>query len=329
MTLSPTELALVDHWQRDFPLVSRPFEVVGHSVGIEEREVLEIFQRLQQEHVLSRIGAVVRPHAVGASTLAAMRVPPERLDGVAAVVSREPFVSHNYERTHEYNLWFVVAGPRAADVVATIESIRSQTGLAVLDLPLLQAYHLDLGFSLQDRSRRGGDRHYPESNYCPDAADRDLLAAIEDGLPIVAQPYRHVAEKVGFDEGDAIERLRRLTASGVVMRFGCVVRHRALGYTANAMAVWDVPVDRADAVAAELARNPRVTLCYRRSRQLPEWPYNLFCMVHAKSRREGLAVIDELNAGAGLTGHPKAVLFSLRCFKQRGAVFSVQPRRIH
>jgi DNA-binding Lrp family transcriptional regulator len=329
MKLSPIELSLVDRWQREFPLVSRPFEVVGRSVGISERAAIETFKRLLREQVLCRIGAVVRPHTVGSSTLAAMRVPADRLEDVAATVSREPLVTHNYERTHNYNLWFVVAGPSAEAVDATLRSVREQTGLDVLDLPMQRAYHLDLGFSLQGGLRPQARPNRTKDGYRPTAAERELLAAVEDGLPIVARPYQQVAASLGLDEVDVTARLRRLIGAGVVTRWGCVVRHRALGYAANAMVVWDIPVDLADPVAAELVRNPRVTLCYRRAGRPPEWPYNLYCMVHARSRQESLAVIDELDRGAGLGDRAQAVLFSTRCFKQRGAVFSTQDRERH
>jgi DNA-binding Lrp family transcriptional regulator len=139
----------------------------------------------------------------------------------------------------------------------------------VLDLPLVEAYHIDLGFSLAGRRHRHAAT--PRVDYRPDLLDRDLLAAIEDGLPIVARPYREVAEKVGIPEETLLARLQRLTASGIVARFGCVVRHRALGYTANAMAVWDVPDDRVGEIAAHFARSSKVTLCYRRPRRLPDW----------------------------------------------------------
>jgi DNA-binding Lrp family transcriptional regulator len=279
--------------------------------------------------MISRIGAIVRPHAVGASTLAAMRVAPDRLEDVAAVVSRQPCVSHNYERTNAFNLWFVIAGPDVQVVASTISAIEDLTGLPVLDLPLQQAYHLDLGFPLQGgpHPRRTSSRFAP--GLPPDTTDRRLLAAIEDGLAIVPEPYSEVADSIGLAETEVITRLQRLAQSGVVTRFGCVVRHRKLGYTANAMAVWDVPDDEADAVASALVRNERVTLCYRRKRAMPDWPYNLYCMVHARSRTDALAVVDDLNAAGQLAQKKQTVLFSTRCFKQRGAVFSGQAQRVH
>ncbi|MDO8876059.1 MAG: Lrp/AsnC family transcriptional regulator [Pseudolabrys sp.] len=323
------EMKLIDRWQRDFPLVERPFALVGRSVDLEEDETIETFHRLRDAGVIARIGAVVKPHRVGMSTLAAMQVPTDRLDEVAAVVSGETLVNHNYSRTHAINLWFVIAGPHTDAVVGTIKRIERQTNLAVLDLPLVEAYHLDLGFSLTGERPRQRSASNEPSDYRPDRRDRGLLAAIEDGLPIVERPYREVASNLGIKEEEVIERLQRLTAAGVVSRFGCVVRHRVLGYTANAMAVWDVPDDMVERVARCFVSNPQVTLCYRRPRRLPDWPYNMFCMVHAKTRGDAYGVIDNLNFVAQTGLNRQAVLFSQQCYKQRGAVFSDPKRAMH
>ncbi|MGB8400055.1 Lrp/AsnC family transcriptional regulator [Bradyrhizobium sp.] len=322
MSPDPAELTLVDRWQHNFPLVDKPFEVVGRSAALNERETIGVFRRLHEIGVISRIGAVVRPNTVGASTLAALQVPPERLEEVAAIVSREPLVTHNYERTHALNLWFVIAGTDASAIAVAIQRIRHKTGLDVIDLPMLRAYHLGLGFPLGAARPQRREAAGPRGDYRPDSRDRNILAAIEDGLPLVEQPYRAVAAQLDLDQADVIGRLDHLTAAGIVTRFGCVVRHDKLGYHANAMAVWDVPDDMVDAVAASFTRNPNVTLCYRRPRRLPHWPYNIFCMVHAKSRHDAYAVIDEINLLADTGLNKQAVLFSTRCFKQRGAVFS-------
>jgi DNA-binding Lrp family transcriptional regulator len=321
MSPDPAELTLVDRWQHNVPLVDKPFEVIGRSAALNERETIRVFRRLREIGVISRIGAVVRPNTVGASTLAALQVPPERLEQVAAIVSREPLVTHNYERTHALNLWFVIAGADANAVDATIQSIKRQTGLDAVDLPMLRAYHLGLGFPLGAASPSKRETASPR-DYRPDPRDRSILAAIQDGLPLVEQPYRAVAEQLDLDQAEIIDRLDHLTNAGIVTRFGCVVRHDKLGYNSNAMAVWDVPDDMVDSVAASFTRNPNVTLCYRRPRHLPVWPYNMFCMIHAKARRDAYAVIDEINLLADTGLNRQAVLFSTRCFKQRGAVFS-------
>ena len=321
MTPNAIELALIDRWQDGFPLVEKPFEVVGRAAALDQDETIGIFRKMRANDIISRVGAVVRPNTVGASTLAAMQVPPESLEEVADIVSSEPLVTHNYEREHALNLWFVIAGASPDAIAATIRNIVDRTGFGIIELPMLQAYHLGLGFSLgaaPPQQRRGADG----AEYAPDPRDRSILAAIEDGLPLVEAPYRAVAERLELGEHDVISRLDHLRASGIVTRFGCVVRHDKLGYRSNAMAVWDVPDGQVDRIAASFARNPQVTLCYRRPRRLPLWPYNLFCMVHARSRSDAHAVLDELNLEADTGLLPQAVLFSKRCFKQRGAVFS-------
>jgi siroheme decarboxylase len=320
--LSPTEFLLADRWQRGFPIMARPFAIVARSAGLDERSTIDAFARLLRTGALSRIGAVVRPNTIGASLLAAMRVPASAIEAVAAIVSAEPLVNHNYQREHEFNLWFVIAGPDAAEVADAVEQIERRTGHEALKLPLERAYHLDLGFGLssRDHDRRRGPSGAPCSGF--DARDRALLGSLQDGLPLVARPFRQVARAVGFDELEVIGRLAALVHIGVVTRFGCVVRHRFFGYAANAMAVWDIPDGEVDGVAARFAVHPRVTLCYRRPRQSPLWPYNLFCMVHAKDRGSALGAVHELNRAAGTIEYPQAVLFSTRCFKQRGAIFS-------
>jgi DNA-binding Lrp family transcriptional regulator len=154
-------------------------------------------------------------------------------------------------------------------------------------------------------------------------ADRRLLAAIEGGLPLVPRPYLAIGERIGLGEAEVIEGLRSLVARGVIRRFGLVVRHHELGYRANAMTVWDVPDERVRGAAARLVELPFVTLCYRRPRRPPAWPYNLFCMIHGKDRGLVEAEVEEATRIAGLAGLPRAVLFSRRRFKQRGARYAM------
>src|SRR5690606_2852191 len=133
------------------------------------------------------------------------------------------------------------------------------------------------------------------------------------GLPLVPRPYA----ALGWPEEEVLATLARWLQEGVVRRIGAVVRHRALGYQANAMAVWDVPVERVVEAGQRLAADTAVTLCYRRARALPEWPYNLYCMVHGRRRDATLEAVARMGAAPGLAGLPHAVLFSRRCFAQR------------
>jgi DNA-binding Lrp family transcriptional regulator len=146
--LDALDQRLLDDFQRDFPVHPRPFAALAERLGVSETEVLERLGRLQAQGAISRIGAVLTPHRAGWSTLAAMAVPADEVDEVAELVSSYPEVNHNYEREHEFNLWFVVTAPSRERLEAVLGEIETRTKLPAVDLPLLDAYRLDLGFAL-------------------------------------------------------------------------------------------------------------------------------------------------------------------------------------
>ena len=149
-----------------------------------------------------------------------------------------------------------------------------------------------------------------------------VAAALQDGLALTPRPFAHIAERLGTDEDTVLEVVRDLQAAGTIKRFGVVVRHRELGYRANAMVVWDVPDESLHATAQRLAADPAVTLCYQRPRWPPRWPYNLFCMIHGLDRASVQRKISALRHANGIQKLPYSVLFSRRRFKQRGAVYA-------
>lgn len=156
------------------------------------------------------------------------------------------------------------------------------------------------------------------------AVDRLLLARAAAGLPLTPRPYAALAQALGVSEGDAIARLTVLKSAGAIRRLGLIVRHRELGYRANAMVAWDVPDAQVDAVGMRMATVPFVTLCYRRRRAPPRWPYNLYAMIHGTERAAVLGQIGRLNRELGLAAVPRAILFSHRRFKQCGARYAAK-----
>lgn len=148
MEMDAIDRRLLDEFQRDFPLDSRPYAVLGDRLGIDEAAVRRRLERLMAGGSVSRVGAVFKPHAVGASTLAALAVPPADLERVAALISAMPEVNHNYQREHDYNLWFVICAGDERAVRRSLREIHRLTGLEPLDLPLLEDFHIDLGFPL-------------------------------------------------------------------------------------------------------------------------------------------------------------------------------------
>ncbi len=147
--LDAIDRRLLNEFQRNFPLSHAPYADMAGVLGISEADVLKRLQALRAAGTISRVGPVFRPNSVGVSTLAAIAVSPERLEQTAALVSAYPAVNHNYEREHRFNLWFVVTAADAAQLAAVLEDIARDTGCEVLSLPMLEDYHIDLGFELQ------------------------------------------------------------------------------------------------------------------------------------------------------------------------------------
>lgn len=320
----PLDRRLLNEFQRDFPLVGRPFEAIGRALGLAEPEVLARFARLCDDGAISRIGVVFAPNAVGASTLAAMAVPPGRIEEVAAIVNAQPETNHNYEREHRLNLWFVLTAPTRLGLDAAIARIERAAHLPVLALPLLEEYHIDLGFDLDSGSGAPKLRSAaPVSGEAKlTAQDRRILAAVQAGLPLEPRPWAAVARQAECSEAEVLCTLAGWLAGGVARRIGVVVKHRSLGYVANAMVVWDVADDALPRIARILAAHPEVTLCYRRPRHGRDWPYNLFCMFHGRDRSAVLATLAQLRRRPEFSCIACEVLFSTRCFRQRGARYA-------
>jgi DNA-binding Lrp family transcriptional regulator len=249
-----------------------------------------------------------------------------KLAAVAETVNRFPEVNHNYEREHRYNLWFVVTAGSEGRLQAALGAIEQAAGQPLLRLPLLQEYHIDLGFSLDGKGKEGLPAPVRRQAFVAprplDEFERRLVMALQEGLPLFMRPFSVLASRVGCEENEVLERIRRWCAEGIIKRFGVVVRHHELGYTANAMLVHDIRDEAVAEMGEILAREPGVTLCYQRPRVLPDWPYNLFCMIHGQVRAEVEARIAELRARLHLEDYAYAVLFSLTRFKQGGARYA-------
>jgi DNA-binding Lrp family transcriptional regulator len=319
------EFSLLNRFQRDFPLLARPYAALAQQLDSDEAKVIASLRDLQQSGAISRVGAVFRPNAIGASALAALAVPAERLAEVAALVSARAEVNHNYEREHHYNLWFVASAATLEHLHAALHEIELACDCgAVLILPMLEDFHIDLGFDLSRcgphyreprASGLSARRTTPDQIMHLDQHEKILLAALQNGLPLVAQPFG----ELGVPQAFALETIQRWCQQGVIKRFGVIVRHHELGFKANAMVVWDVPDIEVSEVGRRIAASGRVTLCYRRPRQMPHWPYNLFCMIHGKDRAEVEARIVALAQACGLDQYPHNILFSQTRYKQRGA----------
>jgi len=327
--MNTIEYRLLNEFQRDLPLCTAPYEKMGRTLGIDQASVIAALKRLRQDGKVSRVGAVFRPNTVSASTLAAMLVPEQRLDEVAALVSACPSVSHNYSRIYRWNLWFVASARDEKRLARVLDSIEADSGCPMMRLPLVETYHIDLGFDL------GFDDGCAPAGYTParkvattrhvtgtpalSETEAALAAQLTSGLALAPRPFAELAARAGTSESAAIDTISRWVLDGVITRFGVIVRHHELGYTSNAMVAFDVSDCQATEAGLRVAAFPEVTLCAQRVRCLPEWPYNMYCMIHGRDEQRVLAQIDTLRKRGGLLDYPFAVLFSRRRFKQQAA----------
>ena len=315
------DLRLLNDFQRDLPLVPQPFATIAARLGTHEAEVIARLRRLQDGGRIARVGATCRPNTAGASTLAALQVPPARIDEVAALVGDEPGVNHSYLREGDWNLWFVATAPDARKLAASLARIEAATGLTVLSLPLVRAFNIDLGFPL-DGPRRSMALDRPADLSVLRPGDAALMQALSTGLPLEPRPFAALACSLHRPEAEIIDRIEMLARARLLTRVGVIVRHRALGWRENAMVVWQLPDAAIPAAGAALSAIPGVTLCYQRRTVPGVWDWPLFCMIHARSRPEAMAVLDQARALPELAGAAHRILFSTRCFRQRGATLT-------
>ena len=156
-------------------------------------------------------------------------------------------------------------------------------------------------------------------NFRPlDDTDRRIIQATQAGLPLAPRPYHAIAEQLGMEAAEVMQRMQRMLELGIVRRIGAVPNHYALGYRANGMTVWDVADERIDELGERIGRLDFVTHCYQRPRHLPEWPYNLFAMVHGKTREEVEAKARLIADVLGEASRGRDILYSSRILKKTG-----------
>ena len=329
--------SLLNDFQHSFPLKSEPYQDLADKLNTDTEKVMSRAQTLLASGAISRIGPVFRPNTIGVSTLAAISVPTEQIEQYAAIVNQFSQVNHNYEREHEINLWFVLTAASQPELDDTIKQIERATGRMVLVLPMLKEYHIDLGFRMRHLNQNAAFSEASVLKQITTAQPlkaheldtlKSLIIAIQDGLPIVERPYQALADSLEWTEEQVLDGLKTLIESGAIKRFGVVVRHHEMGYRANAMVVWDVQDKIVDQLGEQLGSEPCVTLCYRRPRVLPGWPYNLFCMIHGQNRDEVLDCIEKIRLQYVLGDIEYQVLFSGKRFKQRGAHYHADKRQV-
>ncbi len=331
-TLDNRDKELLQHLQDAFPVAKNPWAEIGEKLGITAEEVLSRSQRLSSNGVIRRLRTILNGQKIQAcsSTLMAMRVPAERMEDVVSVVNEYMSVTHNYQREHDYNLWFTVTtcGSGGKDLRSTVEEIKKRTGIPdsdVLDLPTTRVFKVDVRFKFtdfKDNDDNGGEdtpkvemEHTKMStDEVPDETGQAVLRAAQKGITIVKEPFERIAKEAGISQDEVIVRLKKLIKCSVIKRLGISINQRKVGIVANAVVAWKVPQEQVDSVGNMLASYREITHCYERVTMQGKWEHNLFTVIHGYTRESVEEMAERLSKVTGIGDF--LVLFSNEQFKR-------------
>lgn len=322
------DAALINRLQAGIDVCAAPFRPIAAELGLDESGVLRRLERLLTEGVLSRFGPMVDVEALGGVfTLVAAEVPEDRFDEVAARVNAHPEIAHNYRRAHRLNLWFVSATETSEQSETFLDALETEIALPLVRLPKLEEYHL--GLHLDARPPGAGPRrgaalrapraaHGAKSQQPLDALERRIVEAAQAGLPLAPDPFAELAQRLEWPAELVRARCAALLARGVFRRIAAVPNHYRLGYRANGMSVWDVDDARVSGLGHRVGALDCVSHCYRRPRRGAIWPYNLFAMLHARTRDEIETQRGEIRRLLGDACRADDVLYSTAILKKTG-----------
>jgi len=317
------ENELLYEMQNAFPMIQRPFEAVAQKLGSSEEEVLTIVEKLKNEKIIRQTSAIFDTKRLGyKSSLVAFKVDEDKVDQAAAIINKHPGVSHNYLRNHEYNIWFTmaVAPDSKLGLEKTIEILKEQTGAEdAITLPTLKMFKISV--KMDTTGKRAKKEKVKKLAHKEIEITPEHIAVIKElqkDITITKEPFKKAIERLGMSYERFFEIANTLKDAGVMRRFATILNHRKAGFGANAMSVWVVPESRGEEIGREMAEFSAVSHCYLRP-SYPNWPYNLFAMVHGKSQEECDTLIEEMAKESGLTEYGK--LYSTVEFKKQRLVY--------
>ena len=322
--LDDADKRLMNVLQSNFPLVPQPFELVAEEVALPTSEVRERTQRLLDERIIREITPIFDTRALGyASMLVAAKVDEANPHRAAKIINSHPGVSHNYLRTHEFNLWFTIATPPDSELGlgGTLDLLQRLTGAeSIRQLPTLTLFKINMNLEMEqgtDALAAAVDASPPRELEPQAYDDRDVavIRALQGPMAVVERPYDDAAEEVGLSVGEFLDHLGGMVERKLLRRVAAILYHRRAGFSANGMGVWRVPDDEILEVGARMAAVRGISHCYQRP-TYPDWPYSVFTMAHGRSKEECDAILDRIADEHGLHGDDRAVLYSSTEFKK-------------
>ena len=327
-SVDDSDKELLNEIQWTFPLVTRPFDAIAKKFNTDPENIKTQLKELKKIGVLRQLSAIFDTRKLGyTSSLVAMEIEPDQLEQVANHINRHPGVSHNYERDHQFNLWFTLAVPPGADLKEELEKFSVLKGIKKTRmLPTLQLFKIGVKLDMVDDKKHDvapseTKKEIKNIEFDPTEEDKDFIRELQKDMDIIDEPFVKAADNLGITEDELFAKMKYYEDIGVMRRFAAILRHRQVGFTANGMIVWKVPEDRILKVGETLGSFPQVSHCYERP-TYADWPYNVFSMIHCKTHDEAHEMAKTIQSQINVDDYD--ILFSSREFKKTRVEYFVE-----
>jgi DNA-binding Lrp family transcriptional regulator len=322
--LDETDKRLMNMLQSNFPLDPEPFALVASEAEMDLDDLLTRTQRLLDERIIREITPIFDTRALGyESMLVAAKVDADNPQRAASVVNAHPGVSHNYLRTHEFNLWFTIATPPDSELglAGTLDVLMKEAGAeSMRQLPTLTLFKINMNLEMEKGTEAlaaavdaSPPRELEAQPY--DETDIAVIRALQGPMKAVERPYDEAAEELGMSTEDLLEHLGGMVDRKILRRVAAILYHRRAGFSANGMGVWKVPEDEIMEVGGKMASYRGISHCYQRP-TYADWPYSVFTMAHGRSKEECDAILDSIAADCGMGPDDRATLYSSTEYKK-------------
>jgi len=322
VALDDTDRRLLNLMQGSFPLEARPYAAVARGAQLSEDAVLGRVQRLLDQRIIRQVTPIYDTRAFGyGSMLVAAKVDPEHPWAAAKIINAHPGVSHNYLRSHEFNMWFTLAVEQDSKLglQGTLDVLQRDTGAeSIRQLPTLQLFKIRMDLEMEAGTSAlasaGVEQAAADLNPVPyDERDVEVVRATQGDMPVAREPYAPAAERLGIGVDELLLHMAGMRARGLLRRVAAILFHRRAGFSANGMGVWKVPDERIEELGPRMASFRGISHCYQRP-TYEDWPYSVFTMAHGRSKAECDAVLDAIARDSGIS--ERATLYSSTEFKK-------------
>jgi len=305
--------------QKKFPLVAQPFKSIADELGMSEDEVLEILQEQKKNNIIRQTSAIFDTKRLGyKSSLVAFKMPEEKIDRAVEIINSHPGISHNYERNHDFNIWFTL-GVTPDSILGLEKTIEILAELTEADdyimLPTLKLFKINVKLNTtgkDDKKEKVKKVVHSEIEMTP--LHNEIVRRAQYDIDMVSEPFKKIVDDLDIDYDKFFSILKELQEAGIMRRFASILNHRKAGFNANAMVVWDVDEgEKGEQIGANAAEFSAVSHCYLRPKY-ENWPFNLFTMVHGKTKEETNGIIADMAKEIDSKSHMP--LYSSREFKK-------------